>query len=395
MHASVLKMSHFAYKGRVIDLLYLITDRHQAPPILPLMYTTYLSRFGVVYESHEFRDSESGRRSARLVERHVSDATIRAYIYTLANFLSYLEECKESLQTPGMHVSDACSHRFVMHYLNEVLAKSLDSQQSLQVHCSSINAYYNWLDYMGIKPHINLSVYRKTRQHMASKSQAPHYIKYVTRHWRLNLLNACETLGEKLMMRMGFEVGLRTCEVVGLRVNGKGKLADLFNRLGDSRFDQCDRFSYCLDGMHTKGSRSRLIYFDRDLLADMERYFRTERQWLLDLTGIQDDSFFLRTDRRFTGTSIGDEQASRVFRKRARQAGLNPLLSFHDLRHTFATELFHEELSGPDGRETRSESAALIVTAQRLGHSFTRSGQAPPTTTRYIRMRLQMMELEN
>ena len=126
----------------------------------------------------------------------------------------------------------------------------------------------------------------------------------------------------------------------------------------------------------------------------MRRYFETERQWLIDQTGSKDTSFFLRADQRFKGTGIGEEQATRVFRKRAKSAGLNPLYSFHDLRHTFATELYHEELSGYDGRETRSESAALIVVSQRLGHAIGSDGYASPTTARYIRMRIQMLEVE-
>lgn len=126
----------------------------------------------------------------------------------------------------------------------------------------------------------------------------------------------------------------------------------------------------------------------------MKRYFNTEREWLIAETRGSDSNLFLRNDQRFRGTGIGPQHGSNVFRKRARDAGLNVQLSFHDLRHTFATELFHAELEGSDGRETRSESAALIVVSQRLGHEIGRDGYAPPVTTRYIRMRLQMVELE-
>ncbi len=126
----------------------------------------------------------------------------------------------------------------------------------------------------------------------------------------------------------------------------------------------------------------------------MRRYCESERQWLIARVNSKDTSFFLRTDQRFAGTGIGEEQGSRVFKKRAKSAELNPLLSFHDLRHTFATELFHSELVGSDGRETRSESAALIVCAQRLGHAIGKDGLASPVTTFYIRMRLQMLEME-
>nr|WP_282460332.1 site-specific integrase [Cobetia sp. 1CM21F] len=229
---------------------------------------------------------------------------------------------------------------------------------------------------------------------MAEKNNKQHYIQYVPRYRRNELLNTCETLAEKLMMRMGFEVGLRTSELMGLRVAGKDSLLSLFEQLNNNDFIHVNQFRYRLAGRYTKGSKSRWIYFDRLLLQDMKRYYETERQWLIDQTGSEDTSFFLRTDQRFIGTGIGEEQASRVFKKRAKSADLNPLLSFHDLRHTFATELFHAELAGPDGRETRSESAALIVVAQRLGHTIGKSGQAPSVTTLYIRMRLQMLEME-
>lgn len=382
------------YQGHLLEPLWVILDHQSAPPILPLMFSTHLSRHGVVYDAREISDISSRRRVSSLVERDVSDATIRSYIYCLSAFLGYLEKCRAHQQTPGLHASSACSERFVNHYLNNILAKELDSFHSLNVHRSALAAYYNWLDYMEVSPRLKLRIDRKTKQLMAEKSDKQHYIKYVSRYWRTELLNTCETLAEKLMMRMGFEAGLRTSELMGLRVSGKDSLVSLFEQLENGDFSHVNQFRYRLEGRYTKGSKSRWIYFDRFLLQDMKRYFETERQWLIDQTGSKDNSFFLRTDQRFIGTGIGEEQASRVFKKRAKSAGLNPLLRFHDLRHTFATELFHAELAGPDGRETRSESAALIVVAQRLGHTIGKNGQAPSVTTLYIRMRLQMLEME-
>jgi len=394
MAAHVEKLTNFKYAGRTFDTLWLILDENNSPPVLPLLYTTYLSRYGIVYKSKELSDKTSRKRISSLEEQDVSDKTIRSYVYNLAQFLTYLDYCHTTLQTPGLHASSACSERFVNHYLNNVLANSLKSSLSLGAHQSALTAYFNWLDYMEIAPRLDLRIYRKTRQSMAAKSRKQNYIQYVSKFWRMELLTACETLGEKLMMRMGYEVGLRTSELMGLRVSGKYNLCGSFAQLSNPDFDHIQQFSYWLEGRYTKGSKSRWIYFDRDWLIDMKRYYDTERLWLVDQVGHQDSSFFLRTDQRFAGTGIGEEQASRVFRKRAQQAGLNPLLSFHDLRHTFATELFHDELAGSDGRETRSESAALIVVAQRLGHAFGNDGQAPAVTTRYIRMRLQMQQME-
>jgi len=394
MTAQVKKLTDFEYKDHTLDTLWVILDEQNSPPVLPLLYTTYLSRFGIVYEAKELSDKTSRKRIKSLEARDVSDKTIRSYAYNLAQFLTYLQYCQTTHQTPGMHASSACSEKFVNHYINQVLASNLESSHSLNSHRSALIAYFNWLDYMEVAPRLELRINRQTRQAMAERSQKQNYIQYVSKYWRMELLKACGTLGEKLMMRMGYDVGLRTSELMGLRMSGKYNLSDLFSQLESTDFSHVEQFRYWLQGKYTKGGKSRWIYFDRDWLIDMKRYHDTERKWLANQTGHNDSSFFLRTDQRFGGTGIGEEQASRVFCKRAQQAGLNTLLSFHDLRHTFATELFHTELAGPDGRETRSESAALIVVAQRLGHTFRNDGKAPPVTTRYIRMRLQMQEME-
>lgn len=388
------KKLKLTYQGYLLDPLWVILDPQSSPPILPLLFTAHLSRLGTVYEIKEIADESSHHRVRSLIEREVSDSTIRSHVYCLSQFLFYLERCKTEHQTPGMHASSVCSQRFVNHYLNQVLANQLDSSQSLNNHRVALVSYFNFLTYIGISSPLDLRILRRTRQLMAARSSKQNYIQYVSRYWRVALLNACETLAEKLMMRMGFEVGLRTSELMGLRVTGENSLIDLFEYLENKDFAHVDQFQYRLEGRFTKGSKSRWIYMDRILVEDIKRYFKTERQWIIDRTGSVDESLFLRTDQRSLGAGIGEEQASRVFRKRATAAGLNPHLKYHDLRHTFATNLYHAELDGSDGRENRSESAALIVVAQRLGHAINKDGNAPAVTTRYIRMRLQMLEVE-
>jgi len=391
---SQVKRLTFTYNGHLFDPLWVILDEQSSPPLLPLLFSLHLARYGVVYDWRVTSDEIFRRRVSLLNEREVSDATIRSYIYCLANFCSYLDRCQVLSQTPGMHASSACSQRFVNHYLNTVLADTLDSHQSLNLHRSALVAYFNWLTVMEISPRLELRVDRRTRQSMAEKCNKQHYIQYVSRYWRFELLNACKTLAEKLVIRMGFEVGLRTKELMGLRVSGKNSLVSLFEQLENDDFSHVDQFRYRLEGRYTKGGKSRWLYFERLLLEDMQRYFQTERRWLTNRTGGDDGIFFLRTSQQFSGTGIGERHGSNLFHVRAREAGLNPLLSFHDLRHTFATELFHSELSGHDGRETRSESAALIVVAHRLGHAIGKDGQASLVTTKYIRMRLQMLQME-
>ncbi|MDV2080385.1 tyrosine-type recombinase/integrase [Marinobacter xestospongiae] len=386
------KFSSFEYCGITLSPLWVIFNNQWKPPLSPLLFTTFLARFNTVFELRCFsHNNRKGETTLELVEKEVGEKTIRSYVFNLAQFLSYLEECHLEHNTPDMHSSTSCSERFVNHYLNKVLASRLLAPGSLDAHRSALTAYFNFCHYMEFGPRMMLSLDRKTRQEVANNSEKPNYIKYVTRNYRRNLLIHCHTLAEKLMMRLGFAVGLRTSELTGLTTKG---LAPLFTQLEASEFTHVEQFKYWLKGCYTKGGRSRWIYFDRELLSDMQRYYKTERQWVIDQTKSTEDTFFLRTDNGGLGKRISAEQGTNVFKKRASSAGLNPQLSFHDLRHTFATELFHEEITGPDGRETRSESAALIVVAQRLGHAFTKSGHAPPVTTRYIRMRVQMLELE-
>lgn len=392
MHSFVKKFSSFEYHGITLSPFWVIFNNRWKPPLSPLLFTTFLARFSTVFELRYFSHSDrQGKTTFELVEKEIGEKTIRSYVFNLAQFLSYLEECHLEHDTPDMHSSTSCSERFVNHYLNEVLAVRLDAAGSLDAHCSALTAYFNFCHYMECVPRMVLRIDRKTRQEIANRSERPNYIQYVTRNSRRSLLIQCHTLAEKLMMRLGFEVGLRTSELTGLSKQG---LTPLFTQLDAPEFAHVEQFKYWLKGRYTKGGRSRWIYFDRELLSDMRRYFKTERQWIVDQTKNTEDAFFLRTDNGGIGKRISVEQGTNVFKKRAEEAGLHPRLSFHDLRHTFATELFHDEISGPDGRETRSESAALIVVAQRLGHAFTNSGHAPQVTTRYIRMRVQMLELE-
>lgn len=394
MSTRVIKLKDYFYNNHNFDILWVIVDDHFSPPLLPLLFTAYLCRFGSVIEAREFTNETRRERISSLHFNDIADKSIRTYVYCLARFLKHLDNCRVNDGTPGLHSSSACSEKFVNHYLNNILINELSSSDSLETHRSAITSYYNWLDYMEICPRLNIKIYRKTRQLAANISTKQQYIQYVTRCKRTELLNTCKTLAEKLIIRMGFEVGLRTCELTGLRVDEKNDLRSLFNKLNNADFSHKEHFRYWLEARYAKGGSSRWIYFDRLLLIDMKRYFDTERQRLINQTGSKDTSFFLRTDNRFKGTGITESQGSNVFRRRKLQAGLNPLLNFHDLRHTFATELYHSELEGLDGRETRSESAALIVVAQRLGHKFSKNGQAPPVTTKYIRMLIQMLELE-
>lgn len=97
----------------------------------------------------------------------------------------------------------------------------------------------------------------------------------------------------------------------------------------------------------------------------------------------------MRIDPNGFGLPIGKKQGTNTFADLIKLfPHMNETLSYHDLRHTFATELYHLELLDAEGQETRSESAALIAVSERLGHADTK------TTQKYIRLRMQMLMIE-
>lgn len=368
--------------------LFIMREDDWQLPLLPLLYSVYTALFGTVYELFSDTHQSEHDSHTHFTEHYVTDNTIRTYINCLARFFNYL---KETSGGTSYNVSDFV----VSHYLNNELPNKNISRCSAMTHRAAITSYCNFLTYFGLSPYIKIRLYRKTIQLIESNDNTPFHINYISSYKRTQLLMACKTLAEKLIIRLGYEVGLRTSEVSGLCLQGKDELISLFQKLNSSTYANQDYFSYWLKGRYTKRGRSRWIYFSRELLADMERYYKSERKLLLQSPDVDPDTLFLRTDRRFCGTAVGKEYASRIFRRRAMAAGLSPELSFHDLRHTFATELYHQELTGHSGRETRSESAALLVVAQRLGHKLSRNGTPQATTVRYIRMRLEMLEVEN
>lgn len=395
MTAHVKTLSDFDYKGRLFDTLYVIRDERGMPAVLPLLFAAYLSSFGIIHGFKDWIDGDSRKRRRQLVETYVSDRTIRSYIYKLANFLSFLDATDGNRPGLGMHNSAGCSPDLINRYINDELAHRVESSASLDGHRSALAAYFSWLDYMEIRPWPDLQIRRSTRKGMAERSTKPHHIQYISRRSRRALLGACENLGEKLILRMGFEVGLRTSEVSALQLEGKGKLEELFSRLDAPEHQHVETFNYQLEGKYTKGGRTRTICFDRALLVDMRRYARSERKQLLKTSRCKTNTFFLRTDHRGIGQPISKQQASNVFRRRAIEAQLNPLYHFHDLRHTFATELYHSELQGRGGRIVGADSQALITVALRLGHKLRKNGQPSSTTIRYVRLRMEMLEIED
>lgn len=382
-----------------------IVDDYGKVILLPLLWSIQINNTGTVFSwSKRGTFGNLGGRTQRhkpsivenIFDSHpVSPNTIKNYVGHLFNFLKYINELHKTNKTPSVHNSELISSNFINNYLNYVLPERLNSSASLVAHQAAISAYFNFIYELEIKDFVNSSIFRKTNQYMAEKDCRPKKINYVSKAERSALLMVANNVRDRLIIRTGFEVGLRTEENLGLVLSGhKAKfeshkgLLEIFEELDD--YPLKDTFDFVLNGKYTKRGVTRTIYFKKDLLTAMKRYYDTERYAAVLSSKQSHDTLFVRLDNEGIGLPICEGQGSNVFTKLRLQCPfINEKLSYHDLRHSFATELYHAELADSSGQETRSESAALIVVAERLGH------QNITSTIRYIRLRQQMIMIEN
>ena len=378
--------------GESFDKLYVIQDDNGAVIFLPLLWTIHACKTTSVFGWHIVRTGESPKEIFK--SRTASENTIDNYVGHVFKLLQYVNDLHKSKGTPSVHDTHQINSRFLNDYLNEVLPNQLGSASSLTAHQSGISAYFNFLFSLRIKDPLKTTIPRKTFQKIAEKNTKGHKIKYISRSDRSALLRACNSQRDRLILRMGYEVGLRASENTGLLLekhNAKFEthlgLLDLFEEL-DSRPTK-QRFKYFLNGKYCKGEKSRNIYFDRELLTDLRHYYLNERKWTMDQVKEPCETLFVKTDEEGRGQSIAMGAASDIFTDaRKKCPWMNLALGYHDLRHVFATELYHQELLARSGHETNSESAAMIVVKERLGHA------SSTNTELYIRMQIQMLAIE-
>jgi integrase/recombinase XerD len=145
-------------------------------------------------------------------------------------------------------------------------------------------------------------------------------------------------LRDRALLETLYATGSRASEVVGL------KLADLHL---DSRFCKC----------LGKGSKQRIVPLGRPAVEALRAYLERQRPELVKAAGDVPCVFVSRG-----GRALTREMLWTLVKKYAARAGLNPRVSPHTLRHSFATHL----LAG---------GADLRTVQELLGHANIRTTQ--------------------
>ncbi|WP_286294911.1 tyrosine-type recombinase/integrase [Vibrio apostichopi] len=383
------------FEDRKIETLHSFYDDNLDPILLPNLWLLHLSLNQAVYGWRKTGTKRRSQRTPKNVEiaftqNDISENTAHNYVGHVFKLLNHINDKPQI----NVHYTEQLTSRFINDYLNNVLPERLDSIASVKAHQAGIAAYCNFLCALGIWPleqNRPTTIYRKTRQYMADKDTRPRKINYITSDEYSDLLRTCTSKRDKLILAMGYEVGLRASENIGLELNDNGKhkgLRPLFEELESTPSKM--QFEYILRAKYTKGSKTGAIYFDRELLQQMKDYHDGERAAVVEKSGVDAPTLFIRYDHDGRGQSISVEHASNMFKNiKEKLSYLNQSLSYHDLRHSFATILYHEELLDSNGQETRSESAALETVRKRLRHA-----EGSKTVHRYIRLRTVMLSRE-
>ncbi len=123
------------------------------------------------------------------------------------------------------------------------------------------------------------------------------------------MINALDNIKHKLMLQILFGSGLRVSEVVDLKIND----IDFFRRIITVR--------------HGKGAKDRITIVSDQTLKNIEKYL-TEYQPLVFLFESME-----------AGTKLSVRTIQKVVREAANSTRVNPNVSAHSLRHSFATHL--------------------------------------------------------
>lgn len=373
----------FEFNGTKFDELPVFSDNNSGILVLPTLWSVHLFNIGT---SHKFKVKSNGHTTEEFIEEtDLCDNTITSYI---SKVHAYLQTLSGTIDNALANTTTSSVNR----YLNEVLPDQEISLKTLSLSRTALTSFFNFLHTFGVCRKHQFTISRKTRKKVENNSASNPKIKYVMKSIRAKLLQSCSNKRDRLILRMGYEVGLRAAENRGL-VLEDSKIRNKTLKGLKSLFDELDnnpsklRFEYYLKGIFAKRGKGRWIYFSRPLLEDLKNYYETERN---NLGCPETDQLFVRADNGNQGKAIGEGHASRVFRNilNMHMPNLEGQYCYHDLRHTFATELYHEELLNENGSETRSESAALYVVAERLGHADI------STSKIYIRLQHQMVILE-
>ena len=376
----------------VKGLTVFVRTETKAPLLLPLLFAAFVAKNGFTY-----RQRRSRHKGNTLEPSYLRPYTVRNYLSCLNLFLDALEGFSVQCKHSGPHMPSGdnlhlVDERFLALYMSEYLPQYCGTFRTLQQHQAAIQAFFDWLTFFGFHVGARVPLRRDAQERLVRPTKSKEgVIQYISKVSRKLLLRECRFKRDRLVLRAGFELGLRASENLALvlpdqMIKGKRKpgLLTLFSRARQQGFDQ--PLDFWLDGRYCKYGKSRQILIPPALLEDFADYYDTERAEACASRKTSTKHLFINYGK-LDRLEISPQFPTDLFRSVRRTAPfLDAGLSYHDLRHTFATELYSSLIEDDRGF---GQNRALAIVQDRLGHA------SPSSTTRYVHLFEKMQLIES
>lgn len=255
-------------------------------------------------DQHRLQEAIEGYFAHLSGVRNLSPNTTRAYGQDLRAFLLWAQ--REGVSPLRV------THRDLRAYLLE-LTRAGYSTRTIARHLSALRGLYRWMLREGLCDSAAVTA-------LSSPKLARTLPRTMSDADVCRLLETCEgsepvELRDRAFLELLYATGARISEVAGLSVD-------------DVAFDQG------LVSLFGKGSKERVVPVYPVALERVESYLARGR-CALARAERPTSALFLST----RGNPMSADALRTVFERRVAQAGLDPALTPHAMRHTFATEL--------------------------------------------------------
>jgi integrase len=379
------------------DSFRLFADDRAVPIPLACFYSEFLSK---TYQHY------ARKRSHKIELEDIAENTFKAYLYKLGHFLHWVEIYSKDFKYLSLANHHNIPNELIQYYLNDYLIvdKGL-GEHSVRQHKDALTSYFAYLEFYGFSKAIKLYIKPKFKDVARKNTKSRSVIKYLTPDLRHHFVRFANSKRDALLIRMGFECGLRSKENQGLLLKdfnvGSKTYKGMLSLFKDMESNEGKlEFSFRLQGLYSKGSRgkggkSRDIFLHRSLLQALRDYWVDERPIS------ESNHLFLNKQRGDAHSEvISHDRASVVFANirclilyEQSLGKLNPNWqelekehTYHVLRHSYGTDKFYElsEESGLLVDNVSSTSQVYLSVAALLGHTVTGKNAASTTKT-YIR----------
>lgn len=267
-----------------------------------------------------------------LYERALSEHTVRAYAIDLRTYFDWAAREDIDILT--------INHRAFRVYL-AYLQTAKYKQKTISRRLSAVRSFYAYLNEQGAMDNNPATLVASPKL----DRRLPRKTAYSDVEKLLNVcdVDTCSGLRDQAFLELLYATGARISEIATLDV------LDIDFNSGQVR-------------LFGKGSKERIVPLHSLAMQTLQAYLHNARPQLLKRAKSAQDAVFLSN----TGKRLSTDSLRKIFKDRALQAGLDPSLHPHDIRHAFATDLLE---GGADLRSVQEMLGhASLATTQIYTH---------------------------